>query len=426
MIRLGLLVTALLSASSIASLAAQSLARRVESAPDGPVQFTFPARAGVCGNGRTWFSTGPGNIHGSWNEVTRAETCEPGPVRAVVNRANRVPISVETYVGPVSVSPGATDLGQVEAREAADYLISIAARSEGRPGRDALTPAMLADGPPPTDALLGIARDQSLPRETRRGAISWLGRVSDEEGGTTGRRLTDALLAIARDESDSQPVRQQALSVLVRLDRGEGIPALIELSRSARDVWLSKEAMSALARSGDPRARQYLRTAAERTDLPDDVRVRAIRGIGREYATGQDAEFLRDLYPRLTSSSARTSVISALAEMGGSENARWLVGIAQREGEPQDIRRRALAGAQKAGASIAELVRLYDGTRDARLKESLIGIYAQSGERAATDKLISIARTEEDRALRRKAISRLSKSDDPRVKEALVQIVERP
>jgi HEAT repeat protein len=393
MIRLGLLVTALLSASSIASLAAQSLARRVESAPDGPVQFTFPARAGVCGNGRTWFSTGPGNIHGSWNETTRAEACESGPVRVVVNRADRVPIS---------------------------------ARSEGRPGRDALTPAMLGDAPPPTDALLGIARDQSRPRETRRGAISWLGRVSDEEGGTTSRRLTEALLAIARDESDSQPVRKQALSVLARLDRGDGIPALIELSRGASDVWLGKEAMSALARSGDPRARQYLRTAAERTDLPDDVRVSAIRGIGRAYATGQDAEFLRDLYPRLTSSGARTSIISSLAEIGGSENARWLVGIAQREGEPQDIRRRALAGAQKAGASVAELVRLYDGTRDAKLKESLIGIYAQSGERTATDKLISIARTEEDRALRRRAISRLSRSDDPRVKEALAQIVERP
>ncbi len=426
MIRLGLLITALLSVSSVASLTAQSLARRVESAPEGPVQFTFPARPGVCGNGRTWFSTGSGSIHGSWNDVTRTERCEAGPVRVVVNRAERVPISVETYVGPVSVSPGATDLGQVEAREAAEYLISIAARSEGRPGREALTPAMLGDGPPPTDALLGIARDQSRPRETRRGAISWLGRVSDEEGRATAGRLTSALSAIARDESDSHPVRQQALSVLARLDRGDGIPALIELSRGASDAWLGKEAMSALARSGDPRARQYLRTAAERTDLPDDVRVSAIRGIGRAYATGQDAAFLRDLYPQLTSSSARTSVISSLAEIGGSENARWLVGIAQREGEPQEIRRRALAGAQKAGASIAELVRLYDSTRDARLKESLIAIYVQSGERAATDKLISIARTEEDRALRRKAISRLSRSDDPRVKEALAQIVERP
>jgi HEAT repeat protein len=347
-------------------------------------------------------------------------------VRVVVNRAGRVAVSVETFVGPVSVSPGTTDLGQVEAREAAEYLISIAARSEGRPGREALTPAMLGDGPPPTDALLGIARDQSRPRETRRGAISWLGRVSDEEGGTTARRLTEALAAIARDESDSHPVRQQALSVLARLDRGDGIPALIELSRGARDVWLGKEAMSALARSGDPRARQYLRLAAERTDLPDDVRVSAIRGIGRAYATGQDAEFLRDLYPRLTSSAARTSVINTLAEMGGSENAQWLVRIAQRDAEPLDIRRRALSGARKAGASIGELVGLYDATRDAKLKESLIAVYAQSGERAATDKLISIARSEEDRALRRRAISRLSRSDDPRVKEALAQIVERP
>ena len=89
------------------------------------------------------------------------------------------------------------------------------------------------------------------------------------------------------------------------------------------------------------------------------------------------------------------------------------------------FRSRALASAEKAGASTAELVRLYDSARDPQMKEALMNLYARSGDKAAVDKLISIARTEEDRAMRRRAIARLSKSDDPRVKQLLAEIVER-
>jgi hypothetical protein len=59
------------------------------------------------------------------------------------------------------------------------------------------------------------------------------------------------------------------------------------------------------------------------------------------------------------------------------------------------------------------------------MKSSLISLYGSSSERVATDKLISIARSDSDRTLRRRSISRLSKSDDPRVKQVLQEIVER-
>jgi hypothetical protein len=71
------------------------------------------------------------------------------------------------------------------------------------------------------------------------------------------------------------------------------------------------------------------------------------------------------------------------------------------------------------------MVQLYDQVQDANLKSYLISIYGSSKERAATDKLIAIARAEPDRTLRRRAISRLSRSDDPRVKDVLREIVEK-
>jgi hypothetical protein len=59
------------------------------------------------------------------------------------------------------------------------------------------------------------------------------------------------------------------------------------------------------------------------------------------------------------------------------------------------------------------------------MKEILISVYVESGEKAATDKLLAILRSEENPALRRRVINRLSRSDDPRVKEALQKIVDQ-
>jgi HEAT repeat protein len=427
--RLRLASLALATLASAQGLAAQSLANRVSGAPDGPVQFTFAARPGVCGNGSTYISTGPDSFTGTFNgtitEIVRRDPCQPGPVRVVLSRADRSVVEIDTYVGTPRVAPGAADLGSVPAREAADYLLSLAARLDGKPARDAIFPAALADSAVISPALLAIARDQSRSREARRSALSYLGRDLGERGGMEPSRVASALAAIARDETDNQTVRQQALSVLARLERADGVPALIELSRGGGDVWLARETMRALARSGDPRARQYLRVAVKRADISEDARVAAIRGIGQEYATSADAEFLRGLYASLGTDASREAVMTTLAELGGRENVAWLMSVARSGDASTRLRRRALQSASKAGATTAELVSLYDATTDAEMRTALLSLYQERGDRAATDKLVSIARTDADQAMRRRAISHLSRSEDPRVKEALRSIVER-
>ncbi|HEX6049654.1 MAG TPA: HEAT repeat domain-containing protein [Gemmatimonadaceae bacterium] len=408
------------------SARAQSLAQRVASAPDGPVQFHYAARPGVCGNGRTYYSINGTSWHGTVNDNTfRSDPCQPGPVRVLLGRAGQEIVDVNTYVGPVQSTPGATDLGTVSAREAADYLISLAARLDGRPGRDAIAPAMLGDSTRVSPQLLAIARDQSRARETRSSAISWLSRAFEEPGGVSASDLARALGAIARDETDNQHVRQSALRVLSRQENGEGIPALIEISRSTQDIWLGKAALSTLAQSGDPRARSYLRTAVQREDLNDDMKVAAIRGIGRDYATSQDAEFLRGLYPKLTSEKTKEAVLSSLGEMGGSANAKWLMSIATSADEPIRARRRAVQLSDRAGTSVADLTQLYDRVEDTQMKDAVISTLARNGTKPALDKLLAIARTDANYSLRRRAVNALGRSDDPRIKEALKEIVER-
>jgi len=423
------LAAATLAAAGAHSLRAQTLASRVDGAPDGRVQFTFASRPGVCGNGRTYYSTGPnsytGTFYGNFNDGVRSESCVPGPVRVIIDRADKLPISVQAFVGPIdSTLRGVTDLGKVRAQDAADYLLSLASKVDGRAGREAIGPAMLADSANTASALVAIAKNTALPRETRRSALNYMGRSTDGLQ-TIPASVTEPILAIARDETDNQSVRQGALQVLGRLDHGAGIPPLMQLSQQTESSWLARAAMQTLASSGDPRARQFLRTAVRRTDLPDDVLTVALRSLGQQYATAQDAALLREVYPTLKSDRARDAVFGALAEMGGAENTKWLLGLAQNGDSPINLRRRAVEASSRAGAPITDLIKIYDTTTDPSMKETLISLFVRNGEKPAVDKLLSIVKGEENPTVRRHAISQLSRSEDPRIKQALSDIVMR-
>src|ERR1700682_5926294 len=76
----------------------QSLANRMASAADRSAQFSYPARPGVCGDGRTYISTGSGNFYGSFSS-NGTDQCAAGPARVVADLADRNVIALRTFVG---------------------------------------------------------------------------------------------------------------------------------------------------------------------------------------------------------------------------------------------------------------------------------------------------------------------------------------
>jgi HEAT repeat protein len=419
----GLALASLVAVSAATARAdAQSLANRVSSAAGRSVQFSYPARAGVCGDGRTYISTGSGNFYGSFSSNS-ADQCVTGPVRVVADLADRNVIALRTYVGGATlvVDAGVTNLGTVTAADATDYLLGVASRADGRVGRDAIFAALLADGVDLTPRLLDIGRDANRPLETRRAALSGLVRSEPAQLD----RIGTALVQIATNENDAQGVRTAALSVLSRLDHGAGIQPLVQLANGNITSWVGRESMTVLARSGDPRARQFLRSTVQRTDLSDEVLAAALRGLGREYVTASDASLLRSIYPHLTGQRSQDAVLASLSELGGSENVQWLTGIVRDEKAAPEARRRALQYLSRAGATTPALLALYDPTADTQLREALIGIYSRISDKAATDKLVWIAKNEQNPAIKRRAISALSRSSDPTIRQALQDIVER-
>jgi HEAT repeat protein len=419
---------AVLATGIVASLGAQSSLRsRVEGGGDARVQFRYAARADVCGIGSsiqvgtsTYINTGNSNL---WNGVDRP-ACRRGPVVVRVTRSGGMVVGVDTEIAPESNPEGVTDLGAVSAAAAADYLLDLAARAEGRPGREAILPAMLADSASVWPKLIEIARNGALSRSVRQGAMSWLGRELDRTSGDEARQASTALVAIATNPEEMTPIRQQAVSVLARSERAD-LAALTRMA-TGTDTWLRQAAIQALASSGDPRAREFLRTAFLDPALPEALRASVIRGLGREYATGKDIELLRSRFPSLTSAASKQAVLSVLAEQGGAANQQWLLGVATDPNATPELRGHAIEAVQKAGAPAAQLGKLYEQALDRRGKEAAINGLFRNGDRQSVDRLILIAKNETDVSVRRSVISRLGRLEDPRVQEFLKELVGQP
>ncbi len=400
---------------------AQSLADRVAHAGGERIEFTYASRPGVCGDGQSYVhmaGDGVNQFYGSYGDLT-ALRCVHGPARVVLNRAEGEIIALRVYVGP-SAADGATDLGTVPARDAADYLMRLASSAQGAVARDAILPAMLADSVDNQAALTAIARDPSRAREVRRTAIAWLGRNAAD-----APRAVRTLLGIATDEADGRSVRQSALGALTRVSDGAGIPPLIRLADDSTGGWVGRTALSVVAASGDPRSRDFLRGVVRAAALPDPALAVAIRSFGSQYASAADIAVVRGVWPRLAGDRAQGAAISAVAQFGGVENVHWLMSLAANMGTTSIVRRRALDGAVEAGVPTATLVAMYDRVTDPRLQDALISVLARIDDRAATDKLIAIAKQDENAVSRRRAVDALGRLSDARARQALESLVGR-
>ena len=412
------------------TLAAQSLESRIGAKSDGLVGLQYASRSDVCGYGGSHFRIGAGTFvgegtwintdsHGEWQSN---ETCERGAVRVLLTRAEGRTVGIKVRIGGTDWPAGTSEIGTVGAAQASGYFLAQAAELDGRLGREALVPAVLADSSEAWRGLLGIAKNRSLSRGLRESATGWLGRES-AGAGTGGPEIATALNQLAGDREEPATLRTRAVQALARND-GQGTTALIALSE-AQDPVVSRAAFQALGRSSDPRARDALRKKVRDGSVPENIRHEAIKALGGRDAMPSDYALLREIFPKLTDNPSRDAVIEALAEAGGNENLRWLMAQARDVSASSSDRSRAVRGAVRAGARTEDLIQLWDAGQDRRVKETLVESLARIGDRAATDKLISIAKTETDVQIRRAAINRLAKSGDERVNAALKELVER-
>ena len=232
------------------SLTAQTLSQRIARS-DGTVEVIYPSKSSVCGDGRglighlfgqSMYYTGDNTVQGRGNWSSRF--CEPGPARAVVSVISGEITRIRAYVGPRPSDTRGVPTIDASAADASAWLAEVVARTESRVATDAMLPLLLADAPEPWGLFLRVTRDSSRSRAVRRAALDWLGRGVNAHLG----------IADAEDDTPEDELRSQAVFALTQGRRGESVPDLIELARSAKHPSARRAAIFWLGQTGDPRA----------------------------------------------------------------------------------------------------------------------------------------------------------------------------
>jgi HEAT repeat protein len=136
----------------------------------------------------------------------------------------------------------------------ATWLTTVIRSSPGNganPSRDnaLLQPAMSAlelnPGRVALDTLVGFARDDTRPTVRSR-ALTALAQRAEQDASAT---IQNAI----NNDPDTE-VKKTAVGALARMPKDEGIPLLIQVARTNRNVDVRKQAMFWLGESKDPRA----------------------------------------------------------------------------------------------------------------------------------------------------------------------------
>jgi HEAT repeat protein len=234
----------------------------------------------------------------------------------------------------------------------------------------------------------------------------------------------DILMRVAQSDPDEE-VREQAVFWLSQVPGTRSVDLLETILKGNQDQAIKEKALFALSQHNSGRGEQILRDFAARESENADLREKAIFWLGQTRSQAS-ADFLRGLYGRLTNDDLKEKILFSLSQQRGLGNERWIMDVALNPKEDIDLRKKALFWAGQGGASMPELISLYDRMTEQEMKEQLIFVYSQRGnDRAAVDKLFSIAKTDKDPDLRKKALFWLGQSHDPRVQQFLLDLINR-
>jgi len=422
---------------------------------------TFIADATQPQGYEVWFTEGM-SFSGVMGSDLRSR-CVRGPVRLLLVVRDRRVVDVQPFVGPPSAAterPG-TELGTVSTADVARYLLDLATRGSDATVREAIVAATLADSVRIAGQLAAIARNKSLGIAAREAALKRIVRVADREGDRDAPRVARSIL---EDGGDRLELRERAARVIAETDDGPAYlrsvyarldePALRERvvrvvgengskadldwvrgvaldktertatreravrvlaeasdARTLRELYdrldepsLRERVVRVMADVGDGDARRWLREIVERPTEPTAIRDRAIRSL----AEMGDVSYLRSAYRTIDDEELRERILRSVAEAGGSETHAWLREIARDTKERSSLRERAVRLLAESGAPTSELVSLYDSVPDNVVRDRLVNIFAERGDRASRDKLRAIATDDPSEDRRQRALRKLA------------------
>jgi HEAT repeat protein len=241
-----------------------------------------------------------------------------------------------------------------------------------------------------------------------------------------GPEVASTLLDVARSDPSNE-VRGEAIQWLSQTRSDAAIPALDSVLFQATDNDIRKKAIFALSQmSREERARTALQRAAQDEKMPEEIREEAIfwLGQGREIDLG----FFKTLFTNTRSVELRKKITFSVAQRPSSESTAWLLDIAKNRSFDAEVRKDAIFWlSQSRSIDLDGLQGVYNTSRDEEeIQKQVIFVYSERREAAAVDKLIEIARSDPKLENRKEAIFWLGQKKDPRVKQFLRDLINKP
>lgn len=236
-------------AISASAVGAQTIAQRVDAVRDGTVEMTYATRPGVCGDGRgsSWYQGRNGGAYVTSYDGRR--NCIPGPMRLTLSRSNGETVTIRTCIACPLHNSDARSLGDVPAREAALYLLSLARQNGSRNSDDAIGGAAMADAGDLSAEFLKLVQDDDATLSAREHAVFWYG-----ESDVSARDLIGLY-----DSLKPYSLRKQYVFVLSQRHEDQTLDKLIDIARHDRDTEVRKQAMFWLGQTHDPKALQFFK-----------------------------------------------------------------------------------------------------------------------------------------------------------------------
>jgi HEAT repeat protein len=248
-----------------------------------------------------------------------------------------------------------------------------------------------------------VLNGSGSPKEKSRALF-----VLAQGGSQQGREI---IARIARGQSNPD-LQRKAVEYLGLFGGPESRKTLAEIYSSSSDASVRRAILRSYMISGD-HERLF---AAAKSEKDESVRRDAIRQLGLVHGTSE----LEQLYQAESSPEIRREILQAFFLAG---DAKRLVDAAQGEKDP-DLRRTAIRnlGLVHSEDSAKALQTIYSKETDRGVKEEVLNAYFLQGNASA---LVAIARGENDSALRKTAVQKLSLMHSKEATDYLMELLQK-
>jgi HEAT repeat protein len=219
---------------------------------------------------------------------------------------------------------------------------------------------------------------------------------------------------VSPDQQNDDDLKLLAIQGLQQMDPAQGVPLLEKILQGSQSPRLKERALFVLAQSGSARAQQVLAGVAKGNSNPDLQR-KAIQYLGI-HGTAENRQLLADIYASADVDVKR----QILRSFGVSGDKQRVLAAANTEKSPE-LRSEAARALGMMGAR-DELWQLYQKESSVDVKQQLLQGMMMSGDVAH---LTEVANSEANVDLRRRAIQQIGMAGGGRSGDTLVNIYNR-